>query len=100
MQRWKTVGQTMVEDDRGPWVNVVSAMEQLVKRDMWILELEEEKTALVSALQGMFAAHKTFSNEFNPAGKIKEVCDWGVVNDAFMKAQTLINKHKPPGEDG
>jgi len=82
MQRWKTVGQTMVEDDRGPWVNVVSAMEQLVKRDMWILELEEEKTALVSALRGM-------------------VADWERVHGTIPddhEAKAAINKHKPPGE--
>lgn len=63
-------------------------------------EHDEIVQELVTALEGMFEAHDTFSNEFNPAGKIKAVCDWGLFNERLVHARDMINKHKKETTDG
>ena len=60
-----------------------------------VAELEAEKNATASiyiqALEGMFEAHKTYSDEFNVSGKIRAVCDWGLFNEKLTAARKAIN---------
>ncbi len=42
---------------------------------------------LLEALEGMFEAHTTYSDEFNAGGKIRAVCDWGFFNEKLMAAK-------------
>lgn len=51
--------------------------------------------ALVAAVRGLLAAHKSYSAEFNPGGKVREVADWGLINEAFLAAAAAIEKAGP-----
>ena len=47
---------------------------------------------LLEACEAMLRAFENYSNEFNPSGRVKRVCDWGKLNDDMMLARAAIAK--------
>ncbi len=47
---------------------------------------------LLTAAKRLLRAIDNYSNEFNPGGKPKKVCDWGQFNDDLCFARAAIAK--------
>lgn len=77
------------DDGRVPMSNRLSKEEQEANG-----LLIKHAPDLLEACEGMFEAHESYSNEFNPGKKIRAVADWGLINEKFMAARRAISLAK------
>lgn len=45
---------------------------------------------VIAALKLMCQARDSYSNEFNPGNKVKGIADWGLINEAWCAADSIL----------
>lgn len=53
-------------------------------------DMRVKREEALKALKLMCQARDSYSNEFNPGNKIKGIADWGLINEAWCAADSIL----------